>query len=362
MNIAIYLHWPFCISKCPYCSFNSYVSSVPELFIEKYLEKLDIYTETLTNRNLTSIYFGGGTPSLMRICDIERILNKINSLCEIKEDTEITIEVNPGTVTKQNLTQYKNIGINRVSVGIQSLNDANLKFLGRIHSVKENKAVISWVKELFTNYNFDFIYGLPEQNIKEWEDELIQIAELESPHLSLYQLTIEENTPFFDRGYKIDDDISYAFYTATRDTLTNYSYTHYEISNFAKTGYESSHNLSYWNYEDFIGVGPGACGRITSNNIKYETKDVENIDQWMESGIKLTQLTSAECEEEALLMGLRTIFGVNIDKIKNIYKNNKKKINEYINDGFLYKKQNSLIATEEGMLKLNAILEDLVDI
>lgn len=362
MNIAIYLHWPFCISKCPYCSFNSYVSPVPDLFIEKYLEKLEIYAKTLKDRKLTSIYFGGGTPSLMKVYDIERILNKINSLCGVKEDTEITIEINPGTVTKQNLIEYKNIGINRASVGIQSLNDTNLKFLGRIHSVKENRTVISWVQELFTNYNFDFIYGLPDQNIKEWEHELTQIAELESPHLSLYQLTIEDNTPFCAMGYKIDNDTSYAFYTAARDTLVNHSYNHYEISNFAKAGYESSHNLSYWNYEDFIGVGAGACGRITNNNIKYEIKDTEDINKWMESGIKLTQLTPMESEEEALLMGLRTVYGVKIDRIKNIYKNNNKKINEYIKDGFLYERQDSLIATEEGMVKLNAILEDLVDI
>lgn len=359
-TLAIYIHWPFCASKCPYCAFNSYVAPVPDGFIEVYLKKLDIYNDILESRIVKSIYFGGGTPSLMNPNDIERILSKITSIYQLDNDVEITLEANPGSTSKNKFETYRKIGINRISLGIQSLNDANLKFLGRIHSVKDAEAAIHNVQTIFENYSLDFIYGLPEQNISTWEAELLQIGEIQAPHLSMYQLTIEENTPFAQQGHLIDSDVSYPFYLATREILQDYSYEHYEVSNFAKSGYRSRHNMSYWDYEDFIGIGPGASGRITVNQEKHEVLEPREISIWQkEIKLHMTKLTKDEIEEEALIMGLRTKHGVEIRKIERLYTNNLNKINQLKDDQLLQEKDGYLIATEDGLLKLDSLLSEI---
>lgn len=359
-TLAIYIHWPFCASKCPYCAFNSYVTAVPDGFVDTYLKKLDIYRGILKNRIVKSIYFGGGTPSLMNPNDIERILSKITSIYQLDNDVEITLEANPGSTSKNKFETYRKIGINRISLGIQSLNDANLKFLGRIHSVKDAEAAIHNVQTIFENYSLDFIYGLPEQNISNWEVELIQIGQIQAPHLSMYQLTIEEDTPFAQQGYLIDSDASYPFYLATREILQDYSYEHYEVSNFAKSGYRSRHNMSYWDYEDFIGIGPGASGRITVNQEKHEVLEPREISIWQkETKLHMTKLTKDEIEEEALIMGLRTKHGVEIRKIERLYTNNLNRINQLKDDQLLQEKDGYLIATEDGLLKLDSLLSEI---
>lgn len=359
-TLAIYIHWPFCASKCPYCAFNSYVTAVPDGFVDTYLKKLDIYRCILKNRIVKSIYFGGGTPSLMNPNDIERILSKITSIYQLDNDVEITLEANPGSTSKNKFETYRKIGINRISLGIQSLNDANLKFLGRIHSVKDAEAAIHNVQTIFENYSLDFIYGIPEQNISNWEVELIQIGQIQAPHLSMYQLTIEEDTPFAQQGYLIDSDASYPFYLATREILQDYSYEHYEVSNFAKSGYRSRHNMSYWDYEDFIGIGPGASGRITVNQEKHEVLEPREISIWQkETKLHMTKLTKDEIEEEALIMGLRTKHGVEIRKIERLYTNNLNRINQLKDDQLLQEKDGYLIATEDGLLKLDSLLSEI---
>lgn len=356
-TLAIYIHWPFCASKCPYCAFNSYVTAVPDEFIEAYLRKLDVYNDILKSRIVKSIYFGGGTPSLIKPNDIERILSKITSIYQLDNDVEITLEANPGSTSKNKFETYQKIGINRISLGIQSLNDANLKFLGRIHSVKDAEAAIYNVQTIFDNYSLDFIYGLPKQNISDWETELIQIGEIQAPHLSMYQLTIEEDTPFAQQGYLIDSDTSYPFYLATREILQDYSYEHYEVSNFAKSGYRSKHNMSYWDYEDFIGIGSGASGRITVNQAKYEVLEPREISIWQkEMKLHMTKLTKDEAEEEALIMGLRTVHGVLISKITNLYRNNSQKIKQLKTELLLSEENGRIIATEEGLVKLDSII------
>lgn len=319
-----------------------------------------MYKKLLSGRNLTSVYFGGGTPSLMPAHSISSIISAIGDSCHNIEHSEITIEANPGTVSDEKLREYKALGINRISLGVQSLNKENLKFLGRAHSVDDSLNAIELIQKHFNNYNLDYIYGLPGQKIKDWETELNIITDMGAPHLSMYQLTIEEGTPFFGRKYELNDNIAYAFYATTVDKLVDVGYSHYEVSNFAKPGAESRHNLTYWNYDDFIGIGPSASGRITINGVKHETKESTNLEEFAKSPIKFTPLTRSEAEEEALIMGLRTSTGVKIEKIQGLYDANMEKFLEYKDAGMLEIKANRVRATEEGLVKLDSIIRDLV--
>ncbi|MFO1130041.1 MAG: radical SAM family heme chaperone HemW [Rickettsiales bacterium] len=280
-EIAIYIHWPFCESLCPYCDFNSYVNKQIDhiAWKKRYLEEILFYKSILQNYQIRSIFFGGGTPSLMQPNTVFEILNLINTISDIR-NAEITLEANPTSFEVAKFQDFKLAGINRVSLGVQSFDDNNLKFLGRNHSSKMAIAAIENSAKIFSNYSFDLIYALPNQTLDDWKKELEFSVKFNSNHISLYQLTIEENTKFSaqykaKKFYLPENNIANQMYLYTNKFLKKFDYNHYEISNYAKLGYESRHNLAYWEYLPYIGIGPGAHGRL-HNKLK-DIQEMKNL-------------------------------------------------------------------------------------
>ena len=319
-SLSIYIHWPFCEIKCPYCDFNSYRrESVDQTqWVEAYLIALELWFSKLDKREIVSIFFGGGTPSLLDPKFVEFLLQKIDKLWGINSDCEITIEANPNSVSDEKFRRLKEVGINRVSVGVQSLTDSDLKSLGRDHNKDQALEAVEIVRKWFKNFNLDFIYGRQYQSTNMWEYELSQIISLGAPHLSLYQLTIEENTSFY-KLFKRDllkglptTKLASEMYDVTRRLCKDGTYKQYETSNFAKNGFRCKHNLSYWRYTDYIGVGPGAHGRVKISGKKYATEEEINPDIWLKKTVastsrtpKVTPLTNRVVFEEKLIMNLR---------------------------------------------------------
>lgn len=350
-NLAIYIHYPFCKSKCPYCDFNSHISNNldEDEFILGYENELKFFAENIAKSKVASIFFGGGTPSLMSEKMLSKILNKINQLFKVNKNCEITLEANPTSFETSKFINFKKIGINRLSLGIQALNDKDLKFLGRNHSANEALKSIESVAKIYDNFSFDLIYARPNQNIKDWLKELEFALEFNSPHLSLYQLTIEKGTPFYksfnDGEFSLPNDkTSSVLYNETNSLMKINEYENYEISNYAKKNFECRHNLSYWQGDDYIGVGAGAHSRAYLINSDYR-QAISMICQ-PESWLKKTQkygngiqkqynLSKYEIAEELILTCLRTNSGltnkilekhhleeieeiINIDKLNNL--------------------------------------------
>jgi len=290
-DVALYIHWPFCASKCPYCDFNSHVADSidHDRWVARYLEEIDRYADEMSGRKIVSIYFGGGTPSLMRPSSVEAILDRVQARWKIANDIEITLEANPTSVEMEKFADFRVAGVNRVSLGVQALNDDDLAFLGREHSVDEALQALEIAKAQFERVNFDLIYARPEQGLKDWEQELDRAAELAVGHLSLYQLTIERNTPFYMSHAKGDfkipeQELAADFYVLTQEVLEAAGLVSYEVSNHAVVGQESRHNLMYWHYGDYIGIGPGAHGRVTSGGEKYATRAHAAPQIWLDGG------------------------------------------------------------------------------
>ncbi|MEK6734209.1 MAG: radical SAM family heme chaperone HemW, partial [Pseudomonadota bacterium] len=288
-NIAIYIHWPYCKSKCPYCDFNSHVRDAIDVsaWNEGYLKEIDNYSALLQNKKIISIFFGGGTPSLMPSFIVKNIINKLKELGKFDQNIEITLEANPTSVEAEKFKEFAEAGINRVSLGIQSLNQNNLKFLGREHNVEEAIAAIKIAKDNFKRYSFDLIYALPNQTLNSWRDELVQALDLAGEHLSLYQLTIEKGTPFYSmyQKKKFDlpgEDLAKDFYMLTQEIMEAKGFPAYEISNHARLGEECKHNMVYWQYDDFLGIGPGAHSRI-NNKAMHSIYHPEN---WLKAALE----------------------------------------------------------------------------
>ena len=319
-SLSIYIHWPFCKIKCPYCDFNSYKrKSVDQAqWMEAYLRALELWFSRLDKRKIDSIFFGGGTPSLLDAKFVEFSLKKINNLWGINNDCEISIEANPNSISANKFKRLKEIGINRVSVGVQSLANKDLKVLGRDHNKDQALEAVEIVRKWFKNFNLDFIYGRQHQSTDMWEDELSQIISLKAPHLSLYQLTIEENTSFY-KLFKRDllkglptTKIAAEMYDITKRICENGDYKQYETSNYARKGFMCKHNLTYWKYNDYIGVGPGAHGRIKISGKRYATEEETNPDIWLKKTMastsstpKIIPLDNRVVFEERLIMNLR---------------------------------------------------------
>lgn len=270
--MALYVHWPFCKSKCPYCDFNSHVRDRidEQAFRQAYLRELETLAVRVPGRRLTSIFFGGGTPSLMSAETVAAVIEKAHILFPSANEVEITLEANPTSVEAAKFQAFRQAGVNRVSLGVQSMRDASLKFLGREHSAKEALKAVGLVADIFPRFSFDLIYALPHQTIETWKEELGDALQYAKDHLSLYQLTIEENTAFHHAYHEkkafrlpVDDDAA-RLYEITQETMEARGLPAYEISNHAKPGYESRHNLSYWLGEEYVGIGPGAHGRLCS--------------------------------------------------------------------------------------------------
>ena len=372
--LALYIHWPFCKIKCPYCDFNSYRrENVNQSdWIKAYLKGLEFWSSRLDKRQITSIFFGGGTPSLLKPSYLDLLLKKIENLWGINSDCEITVAANPNSVSSNKFKNLHDIGINRVSVGIQALNNYDLENLGRDHNKSQAMKAIEIVNKCFENYNLDFIYGRQFQEIIEWENELTQIILLKAPHLSLYQLTIEENTNFFKlfkngllKGIPTSEEASEMFYI-TKRLCEKGGYKQYETSNFAKKNFECRLNLSYWKYNDYIGIGPGAHGRIKIFGKKYATLEERNPDIWFKKTVslksetpKLTQLNNRITFEEKLIMNLRISENIPIDIF------DKKKLNpvlmELVDNNLIKIEGNQIIIKENGKRMLDYITRSLLD-
>lgn len=316
--LALYLHWPFCASKCPYCDFNSHVRNQIDIdaWRQAYRMELRRHRALLGMRQVNSIFFGGGTPSLMPPSLVEDILQEVTELWQVPSTVEITLEANPNSVEVDNFRALSSAGVNRVSLGIQSLRQDALKFLGRLHSVDEAIRAIDTAQQYFQRVSFDLIYARPNQALADWQAELSQALEVGTEHLSLYQLTIEPGTAFATRYARGDfalpnDDLSADLYDLTAELTAQQGLLGYEVSNYARLGCESRHNLAYWNYQDYAGIGPGAHGRLTINDIRYATKQYRAPETWLQQVTKgngsdeLIQLSSQEQASEMLLMGLR---------------------------------------------------------
>jgi oxygen-independent coproporphyrinogen-3 oxidase len=327
---GVYIHWPFCAQKCPYCDFNSHVrfGGVDEArFLAAYLRELDHTAARTGPRTVASVFFGGGTPSLMAPATVAAILDRIAHLWTITPDAEITLEANPGSVEAGRFRGYASAGVNRVSLGVQSLHDNVLKSLGRIHTVAEAKAAIAIARSIFDRYSFDLIYARPGQNVAEWRAELAEALALAGGHLSLYQLTIEPETPFaaLHAAGKLvvpDGDAALDLYEATQVLTQAAGLPAYEISNHASPGEESRHNLTYWRYGEYVGCGPGAHGRLGFSFVRHATSTEPHPERWVErvereghGWVEATALSRAEEADEQLLMGLRLAEGVDLDRL-----------------------------------------------
>jgi len=322
---AVYVHWPFCLSKCPYCDFNSHVRhggyDEPR-YVRAIEAELAITAERVPGRTVCSVFFGGGTPSLMQPASVDAILNSIAKHWSVAPDVEVTLEANPTSVEATRFRGYRAAGVNRVSLGVQALDDAALKELGRLHTAQEALDAVAVARSIFERYSFDLIYARPRQTVAEWKAELERAIAQAAEHLSLYQLTIEPGTPFFGlhRAGKLitpNEDLARDLYDLTQETCAAHGLPAYEISNHARLGAECRHNLIYWRGQDYAGVGPGAHGRLTIGGRRFATETEKRPESWLMRveakghGLIVNEpLTAGEMADEYLLMGLRLAEGI----------------------------------------------------
>ena len=371
------MHWPFCASKCPYCDFNSHVRAggIDEArFLEAYLRELEHWAALAPGRRVGSIFFGGGTPSLTKPGTVGAILEAIARRWTVDAQAEITIEANPSSVEAGRFRGYRAAGVNRVSLGVQSLDDNELKALGRLHTSGEARAAIEIARRTFDRFSFDLIYARPGQTMAAWRVELNQALALAGAHLSLYQLTIEEGTPFAElnaRGKLVvpDGDTARAFYELTQETTERAGLPAYEISNHAAPGEESRHNLLYWRYGEYAGIGAGAHGRIVAQGARQATVTERNPERWaalVEANghgiVEATALTKTEEADEALLMGLRLAEGICPDRFAALtgHAPQDDQVERLVDLGLMHRPAAGRIAaTAAGRIVLNEVVATL---
>jgi oxygen-independent coproporphyrinogen-3 oxidase len=374
-GFGLYLHWPFCQSKCPYCDFNSHVvqSYDHDRWSRAYVAEVERHGRETPDRVLRSIYFGGGTPSLMKPKTIEDAIGAAAEHWDFANDIEITLEANPGSVEAGKFADFKAAGINRVSIGIQALDHEDLKRLGRLHSVDEGRRALAIADQVFDRFSFDLIYARQDQTLKQWRSELAEAIDIGADHMSLYQLTVEEGTAFgalFQNG-KLrglpDEDLAADMYELTQDMMDHAGFHAYEVSNHAKAGAESRHNQIYWDAGDWVGVGPGAHGRLSFGADRHATETALAPTAWLaaaENGsgtLTNTTLSAHDAAVEYLMMGLRTVSGVDLVRVQALnseYFTNK--INELIDEDLLSSENGFLFATGKGRPVLNAIIRALL--
>ena len=376
-GFGLYLHWPFCQSKCPYCDFNSHVAAhIDQLrWKNKYLAEIARVGAETKGRVLTSVFFGGGTPSLMDPDLVAAILQQVRDTWTLANDVEITMEANPGSVEAGRFAGYRDAGVNRISIGLQALNDADLRRLGRMHSVAEGKAAYDIARNTFDRVSFDLIYARQDQTPEAWQAELAEALAMDPTHLSLYQLTIEDGTVFGARhnlgqlrGLP-DEDAASDMYLMTQEVCEAAGLPGYEVSNHAKPGQESRHNLIYWRMGDYAGIGPGAHGRLTLNQRRWATEAPKQPGAWLktvETGLAgespRIPITREDHTMEYLLMSLRLAEGSDLARFKAIsgYNLPEAKILDLETAGLVRRNAGQLKTTAEGRLLLNAILRDLL--
>ncbi|CAI2931394.1 radical SAM family heme chaperone HemW [Aminobacter niigataensis] len=376
-GFGVYVHWPFCAAKCPYCDFNSHVRHHPvdqERFARAFATELATMRARTGPREVTSIFLGGGTPSLMRPETVGAVLEAIAANWTISGNAEITLEANPSSVEAERFRGYRAAGVNRVSLGVQALNDADLRFLGRLHNVEEALHAIGLAREIFPRLSFDLIYARPGQKPDAWAAELKQAIGYAVDHLSLYQLTIEEGTRFFQLysagKFEIPDGEHAAeLYAITQDVTAAHGLPAYEISNHAMPGAESRHNLTYWRYGEYVGVGPGAHGRFVEDGRRIVTIAEKLPERWAElveqQGHGITggeTLNRSEEADEFLLMGLRLVEGIDLARYEQLSGKSlsSARLSILQGEGLVAPIGNSrLRATPEGMIVLDAVVADL---
>lgn len=376
-SFGIYIHWPFCAAKCPYCDFNSHVrhrTIDQSRYARAFDSELQYFTELAAGRLVTSIFIGGGTPSLMAADTVSEILEGIAKYWPISDSAEITLEANPSSVEADRFRGYRAAGINRLSLGVQSLNDADLKYLGRLHDAEEALRAAEIAREIFPRMSLDFIYGRPGQDLADWTDELNKALDLAADHISLYQLTIEPDTPFAslrDAGKLVmpGAGVLADFYEHTRRICAERGFSAYEISNFARPGGESRHNLTYWRYKDYVGCGPGAHGRLTEPAGRRATINEAAPERWLElveqqghGVIDDVYLSSEEAGDELLLMGMRLGEGISPDRYAEVSGRalNPARLASLLNHGMIEMAQpDRLRATAQGFAVLDAVVADL---
>ncbi|PZQ44921.1 MAG: coproporphyrinogen III oxidase [Micavibrio aeruginosavorus] len=375
-QFGIYVHWPFCASKCPYCDFNSHVAETIDhsAWRDAYKREISHYAELTKGRTVTSVFFGGGTPSLMEPATAALAIDEIQRSWRISNDCEITLEANPTSVEIEKFKAFQLAGINRVSIGVQTLLERDLDFLGRKHDAAGAKRAIESAAQVFDRYSFDLIYARPEQTAAAWEKELREALTLCRDHLSLYQLTIEKGTPFYmmhERGeFKIpDEELAGDLYELTQDILEAEGMRAYEVSNHARDGKESIHNLTYWRYTDYVGIGPGAHGRLTIDGHKQATRGHRAPEIWLSKvaeqghgGHDFEGLSSRDRFTECLMMGLRLEEGIPASRLEREGGDrfssliDPQKIKALQGEGLLDFDGVTLKATRAGLQRLNGVL------
>jgi oxygen-independent coproporphyrinogen-3 oxidase len=375
-GFGLYVHWPFCQAKCPYCDFNSHVSARIDqrTWAEAYITELGRYATQVPDRVLNSIFFGGGTPSLMHPDTVAAVIETARKHWTFANDIEITLEANPGSVEAGRFAGYRDAGVNRISMGVQALNDPDLKRLGRIHSVVEAQQAFDVARACFDRVSFDLIYARQNQTPQQWRDELRQALSMAVDHLSLYQLTIEEGTAFGDRYSRgklrglPSDESAAEMYEITQEICDQMGFPAYEVSNHARPGAQSLHNLIYWSYGDYVGVGPGAHGRMTINGQKFATESELTPGRWLRdvaagSGeTARTLLTPQDMAEEYVIMGLRLVRGLDLTRYQNLNGSpfSKEKLS-YLEDlDMITVDRSQLIVSPKGRAVLNAVINELL--
>jgi len=379
---AIYVHWPFCLKKCPYCDFNSHVRETVshKSWREALLGEIETTAAHFPNLTAKSIFFGGGTPSLMEPETVAAVIESVIHHWAPASDIEITLEANPSSVEARRFQGYRNAGVNRLSVGIQSLNDKALKFLGRLHSAEEALQALNVARDNFDRVSFDLIYALPGQTLDEWRTELTEALRFGSSHLSLYQLTIEEGTAFyhqFQRGkFSLpDEDLAVALFDMTQELTAAAGLPAYETSNHAAPGEQSQHNMTYWQGDAYVGIGPGAHGRYpgTRQGEAFAHAQIKRPEDWLSAvvsrgtGLETLELITAEDRAvEAILTGLRLTEGIDLDIWQQKFRQkfgsvvDKSALDALQTSGHIIYTGNRLALTAKGRPLLNFILGKLV--
>jgi oxygen-independent coproporphyrinogen-3 oxidase len=377
-GFGLYIHWPFCQAKCPYCDFNSHVVAHIEqkAWETAYLSEIDRIGAETKGRVLRSVFFGGGTPSLMDPEIVDSILAKIRATWPIANDIEITLEANPTSVEAGRFVGYRDAGVNRVSMGIQALNDRDLKSLGRLHTANEAMQAFDIARNVFDRVSFDLIYARQNQSLDDWKVELGEALTLAVDHLSLYQLTIEDGTAFGDRyaAGKLrglpDDDSSADMYAVTQDVCDAAGFHGYEVSNHARAGDESTHNQIYWRYGDYAGIGPGAHGRLTLGGQRFATEAPSAPMAWLgqvrktgNGDLQRVPLSVEEQWSEFLLMGMRLTEGVDLRRFAQAQTDDfRLNISTLDEMGMVQMSGDRLRVTPQGRPILNAVLRGLLDV
>ncbi|MHA3979680.1 radical SAM family heme chaperone HemW [Halovulum sp. GXIMD14794] len=374
-GFGLYVHWPFCAAKCPYCDFNSHVRGAVDqkAWADALLAEMAFHAERTQGRRLDSIFFGGGTPSLMEPATVEAVIAAAAGHWHLANSAEITLEANPTSVEADRFRGYARAGVNRLSLGVQALNDPDLKALGRLHSVSEARAAFDMARAIFDHISFDLIYARQGQSLSDWESELDEALAMAADHLSLYQLTIEAGTRFGElhargklRGLP-SDDLSADMYALTQERTAVAGFTGYEISNHAKHGAEGKHNLIYWRYGEYVGIGPGAHGRYTAHGARLATATALHPETWLkavqQAGHGLVTedpVPASDQAEEYLMMALRLAEGASLDRHARLGGTVLTALPELATEGLLTQDGDRIAVTARGRPLLNAVLRELL--